>query len=47
MSPKEAQTGPAKRGDTKIMEQHKQKLESDPDYKKLYELISESIVKRN
>jgi predicted short-subunit dehydrogenase-like oxidoreductase (DUF2520 family) len=46
MNPKEAQTGPAKRGDVKVMQEHMRELETDPDYKALYTLISNSIIKR-
>ncbi len=46
MSPKDAQTGPAKRGDIKVMGDHMQELEGEPDYKALYEMIGNSIVKR-
>jgi len=46
MNPNEAQTGPAKRGDVKVMQEHMRELEPDPDYKALYTLISNSIIKR-
>ena len=46
MNPKEAQTGPAKRGDVKVIQEHMRELETDPDYKALYTLISNSIIKR-
>ena len=46
MSPREAQTGPAKRGDVQVMEEHLRELEHEPDYKALYEMISNSIIKR-
>jgi len=40
-SPRDAQTGPARRGDEKIIEQHIDKLEGLP--KEIYALISKSI----
>jgi predicted short-subunit dehydrogenase-like oxidoreductase (DUF2520 family) len=45
LPPKEAQTGPAKRGDTQTMHKHLALLENYPPYKKIYELISDSISK--
>ena len=42
-SPFEAQTGPARRGDVKIIEQHLSKLDGIP--KEIYQLMSESIRK--
>lgn len=51
-SPARMQTGPAKRGDKKIIDEHLKFLDSYPEYKKIYRLISKSIadnqnVKRN
>ena len=46
VNPTEAQTGPAVRGDVKVMKEHLKALENEPDYKRLYEMISDSIVKR-
>lgn len=42
MGPKPAQTGPAKRGDSKTLEKHLNSLQ-DPKVKALYELISDRI----
>lgn len=43
--PKELQTGPAKRNDTKVMQEHLDMLEKvSPELKKLYEDVSESII---
>jgi predicted short-subunit dehydrogenase-like oxidoreductase (DUF2520 family) len=39
------QTGPAVREDLEILEKHKTLLNTYPDYKKIYELISGSIIK--
>lgn len=44
LSPKEAQTGPAVRGDNKVIDNHINAL-SDPDSKELYQLFSELIKK--
>ena len=41
--PKALQTGPAKRNDTKVMQEHLELL--SPDLKKLYQDVSESIIK--
>ena len=41
--PKTLQTGPAKRNDFKVMEEHQQML--SPELKKLYADVSESIIK--
>jgi len=46
LNPSEAQTGPAKRNDVEIMQQHLEQLK-DPIHKKLYQLISESIIDSN
>lgn len=43
MSPREAQTGPARRGDSATLERHILLLENDPLRQKIYELMSESI----
>ncbi|OQX82015.1 MAG: hypothetical protein B6D64_01280 [Bacteroidetes bacterium 4484_276] len=43
-SPKDAQTGPAKRKDLKIIEKHLQLLQGDPDKKAVYDLLSKLIV---
>jgi predicted short-subunit dehydrogenase-like oxidoreductase (DUF2520 family) len=42
LSPREAQTGPALRNDTKTIEKHLDFLEN-PTYKKLYQLLTQSI----
>lgn len=42
LSPKEAQTGPALRNDTKTIEKHLDFLEN-PEYKNLYQLLTQSI----
>ena len=44
-NPKLSQTGPAKRKDIKIINQHLKLLESDKDYQKIYELLSNNIIK--
>ncbi|MFC2107784.1 DUF2520 domain-containing protein, partial [Bacteroidota bacterium] len=41
--PSEVQTGPAKRKDHRIIMEHLKTLEKYPDYKELYELISQKI----
>lgn len=43
ISPRAAQTGPAKRGDSKIIEEHLAMLEKEPALQKIYKLLSESI----
>lgn len=43
MSPREAQTGPAVRWDTNVIEKHLQLLADTPDMQKIYELMSKSI----
>ena len=43
MSPREAQTGPAVRWDTNVMDKHLQLLAGTPDLQKIYELFSKSI----
>lgn len=45
MSPYMAQTGPAKRRDTKTIKTHLKLLESHPNYKDLYEQLTKSIQK--
>lgn len=47
MTPDEAQTGPASRNDTRIVERHIEMLEKKPLYKKIYADVSESIMKSN
>lgn len=44
--PKSLQTGPAKRNDTKVMQEHLDMLEKlSPELKKLYEDVSRSIIR--
>ena len=43
MSPYMAQTGPAKRNDKKTIEQHLRILDKSPEYKKIYEVLTQSI----
>jgi len=42
--PSTVQTGPAKRNDIETIHRHIAMLHSHPDWKKLYELISEEII---
>lgn len=42
-SPAQLQTGPARRGDTVVLEKHMQMLESHTDWRDIYEAISKSI----
>ncbi|MBN2523351.1 MAG: DUF2520 domain-containing protein [Bacteroidales bacterium] len=44
ISPRDAQTGPARRKNLNILEKHKALLEEEPELKKLYSLISDSII---
>ena len=46
LSPDEAQTGPAKRGDENILNVHKNLLKKHPKLKDLYSMISESIQEK-
>jgi predicted short-subunit dehydrogenase-like oxidoreductase (DUF2520 family) len=43
LSPQEAQTGPAARGDAPVLETHLKMLENDPDKQTLYRIITQSI----
>ena len=43
LSPQEAQTGPAARGDMNVMSAHLELLADEPVYRELYEKISDSI----
>lgn len=45
-SPKETQTGPASRGDYAIIDKHLQFLTQFPEESKIYQLLSDFIVKR-
>jgi len=47
IGPKIAQTGPAKRGDDKIIKLHMEFLKKHPDLQQVYELLSRSIEKEN
>ncbi len=44
--PREALTGPARRGDTGTMERHLASLQADADLRKAYAMLSELIAKR-
>jgi predicted short-subunit dehydrogenase-like oxidoreductase (DUF2520 family) len=39
------QTGPAMRGDTKVLEKHREMLSSHPDFLEIYDLITKNIIK--
>lgn len=43
MSPLKAQTGPARRNDLQVMGDHLKMLETNPELKKIYSFVSESI----
>ena len=45
MSPLEAQTGPARRGDSNVMNAHKSML--DDELANIYQILSNYIMKRN
>ena len=46
MGPKNALTGPAKRGDFETIEKHKKSLENNIDEKKIYELLTSYIINK-
>lgn len=46
LTPQEAQTGPAQRGDENIMNHHLQVLESMPEKQQIYKILSDAIRKR-
>lgn len=46
-APHEAQTGPARRNDKKIIEDHLEILTKYPEYQKIYKLITEQIKKKH
>ena len=46
-SPIAAQTGPAVRGDSKVMKEHNEFLKKKSDYQKIYTLVSQSIIHTN
>lgn len=43
MAPEKAQTGPAVRGDERVLELHRRLLDGHPEWLRLYELISKDI----
>lgn len=43
LSPKEAQTGPALRGDKPTLDEHRELLKDDPELREIYELMSRRI----
>ena len=43
--PREMQTGPAKRKDVKVLQEHMKYLQDEPEKKQLYKILSESILK--
>ena len=45
-SPTDAQTGPARRGDEDTMARNMEMLEGNEDFKNLYQLLSEQIIKK-
>ena len=47
MSPENAQTGPACRMDENTLEQHRRSLENFPEISQIYDIITESIIRRN
>ncbi len=46
LSPREAQTGPAIRRDSNVMEKHLLKLSDHPQWQEIYRLLSESILEK-
>jgi predicted short-subunit dehydrogenase-like oxidoreductase (DUF2520 family) len=44
LSPQEAQTGPAIRGDQEVIKKHLEMLRLHPEYQKIYSFVSESIA---
>lgn len=47
LSPREAQTGPAVREDTNVMNMHLAMLQDDPRLQEIYKIISQSIIIQN
>jgi len=47
LSPKQAQTGPAQRGDIQTIESHIEFLKNNPENKQIYQLITQSILQKN
>lgn len=45
VSPQEAQTGPARRGDRKVIDSHLKALEDYPELRDIYSLLNDSISK--
>ncbi len=45
ISPKNAQTGPAKRNDTEIINKHLNLLNENPNLHRIYQMLTESILK--
>lgn len=46
IDPEKAQTGPAARGDRRVVESHIRMLESHPEYQEIYRAISQFIMKK-
>ena len=46
LSPYDAQTGPARRNDQKVIEKHLLALKNNPEYKDLYKLLSQMILEQ-
>jgi hypothetical protein len=47
MNPKAAQTGPAKRKDTVVMQKHLELLKNNKELKQVYTLLSDLIAKQH
>src|SRR5574344_379470 len=45
LPPSQAQTGPAIRGDLRVMDSHLESLKSHPDFAEIYKLVSDNILK--
>lgn len=45
LPPSQAQTGPAIRGDVRVMDSHLEFLKSHPDFAEIYKLMSDNILK--
>lgn len=46
-NPSQFQTGPAVRGDNKVLDKHREMLADRPNYLEIYNLITENIIKNN
>ena len=46
-SPKDVQTGPAKRNDQEVIKNHLNLLANAKDYQDIYSLITDNIIKNN